>query len=74
MYDYDMDEVICSQTIIRNSRRVFLVTDHTKFGRPSLMRVGNVEQLTALYTDQPPPPAVAALLAANRVMLRVVAG
>ncbi len=74
MYDYDMDEVICSQTIIRNSRRVFLVTDHTKFGRPSLMRVGNVAQLTALYTDQPPPAAVRALLEVNRVALHVVSG
>lgn len=74
LYDYDMDEVICSQTIIRNSRRVFLVTDHTKFGRPSLMRVGSVTQLAAFYTDAPPPPEVRALLEAHRVALHVAHG
>lgn len=62
LYDYDMDEVICSQAIIRNSRRVFLVTDHTKFGRPALMRVGSLRQVAALYTDLPPPPPIAALI------------
>ncbi|MDX5930625.1 DeoR/GlpR family DNA-binding transcription regulator [Acidiphilium acidophilum] len=71
LYDYDMDEVICSQAIIRNARRVFLVTDHTKFGRPALMRVGTMAQVSALYTDMPPPPAMTALLAALGVALHV---
>jgi len=71
LYDYDMDEVICSQAIIRNARRVLLVTDHTKFGRPALMRVGTLAQISALYTDELPPPHVVALLASLGIALHV---
>ncbi|MHB1303604.1 MAG: DeoR/GlpR family DNA-binding transcription regulator [Acidiphilium sp.] len=73
LYDYDMDEVICTQAIIRNARRVLLVTDHTKFGRPALMRVGTLAQIAALYTDLPPPPSMAALIATLGIELHVAA-
>ncbi len=71
LYDYDMDEVICSQAIMRNARRVFLVTDHSKFGRPAVMRVGTLAQISALYTDEPPPPAMIDLLSSLGVALHV---
>ncbi|HQT86716.1 DeoR family transcriptional regulator [Acidiphilium rubrum] len=71
LYDFDMDEVICSQAIIRNARRVLLVTDHTKFGRPALMRVGTMAQISALYTDELPPQPVVTLLASLGVALHV---
>lgn len=71
LYDYDIDEVICSQAIIRNARRVFLVTDHTKFGRPALVRVGTLAQISALYTDELPPQPLVKLLASLGVTLHV---
>lgn len=71
LYDYDMDEVICSQAIIRNARRVLLVTDHTKFGRPALMRVGTLAQIAALYTDRQPPTAIGELIHSLGVALHV---
>lgn len=74
LYDYDMDEVICSQAIIRHARRVFLVTDHSKFGRPALMRVGHLSQLAAVYTDRMPPAGIVALLAQHAVELHVAEG
>lgn len=71
LYDYEMDEVICSQAIIRNARRVVLVTDHSKFGRPALVRIGTLSQVSALYTDQPPPPPIDAAIAAAGLELHV---
>lgn len=62
LFDYDMDEVMCTQSIIRNSRRVLLVADHSKFNRPAVVRVGDLSQISALYTDAPPPEPIAALL------------
>lgn len=62
LYDYDMDEVICSQAIIRHARRIFLVADHSKFGRPALMRVGHINQIGALYTDAKPPKEICSIL------------
>ena len=71
LYDFDMDEVICSQAIIRNARRVVLVTDHSKFGRPAMVRIGTLAQVSALYTDQPPPPPIAALIGTLGIELHV---
>lgn len=67
LLDFDLDEVLCAQTIIRNSRRVFLVTDHSKFGRPALVKVGHITEISALYTDAPPPAPIAAILQAAGV-------
>jgi DeoR family glycerol-3-phosphate regulon repressor len=71
LYDYDMDEVACAQAIISNSRRVFLVADHSKFGRPALVRVGSLGQINALYTDAPPPAGIRAILNAHDVKLHI---
>jgi DeoR family glycerol-3-phosphate regulon repressor len=73
LYDYDMDEVICSQAIIRNARRVLLVTDHSKFHRPALMRVATMREIAAIYTDRPPPAPIASLIAELGVELHVAA-
>jgi DeoR family transcriptional regulator, glycerol-3-phosphate regulon repressor len=67
LFDFDLDEVLCAQAIIRNSRRVFLVTDHSKFGRPALVKVGHITEISALYTDAPPPTPIAAMLQAAGV-------
>jgi len=62
LFDFDLDEVLCAQAIIRNSRRVFLLADHSKFGRPALVKVGHISEVSALYTDAPPPEHIAAIL------------
>jgi len=62
LFDHDVEEALCAQAIIRNSRRVFLLADQSKFGRPALVKVGTVGQISALYTDAPPPEHIAMLL------------
>lgn len=71
LFDYDLDEVMCTQAIIRNSRRVFLLADHSKFGRPALVRIGNLSQISALYTDAPPPEPIIALLKEAGAVLEI---
>src|SRR5690606_31653043 len=71
LLDFDYREVRVSQTIIANSRQVFLVADHSKFGRNAMVRLGNLKDLDAFFTDAPPPPAIAQLPAANGVRLCV---
>jgi DeoR family transcriptional regulator, glycerol-3-phosphate regulon repressor len=58
LLDFDYREVRVAQAIIENSRRVFLIADHTKFGRNAMVRLGRIEQIDALFTDLPPPPAL----------------
>ncbi len=40
LFGVDINEVLCAQAIIRNSRRVFLLADDSKFGRRALVKVG----------------------------------
>jgi DeoR family glycerol-3-phosphate regulon repressor len=37
-----------------NSRRVFLVADHTKFGRSAMTRIGHISEVDAIFTDARP--------------------
>jgi len=55
LLDYDYREVRAARAIIDNSRRVFMVTDHTKFGRNAMVRLGSINEIDALFTDRRPP-------------------
>lgn len=71
LLDYDYREVRVSQAILRNARRVLLATDHSKFGRPAMVRMGTVRDIHALFTDRAPPEPVARLLAEAGVEVHV---
>jgi DeoR family transcriptional regulator, glycerol-3-phosphate regulon repressor len=71
LLDYDYDEVRAAQTIVRNARQVFLVADHTKFSRRPMVRAGAITSVSAVFTDQPVPARVRALLDANDVKVHV---
>lgn len=58
LLDFDYREVRVQQSIIANSRMVFLVADHTKFGRNALVRLGDLSQIHTLFTDAEPPKAI----------------
>mgnify|MGYP003564861429 CR=1 FL=1 len=55
LLDFDYREVRAARAIIDNSRKVFLAADHTKFGRNSMVRLGSIEEIDALFTDRQPP-------------------
>ena len=56
LLDYDYREVAVARTIIKCSRRVFLVTDNSKFGRPAMVKVGEFKEISALFTNGPLEP------------------
>lgn len=55
LLDFDIQEVGVSQTIIRQSRKVFLVADHSKFARTAPARIASLSEIDAFYTDAPLP-------------------
>jgi len=71
LLDFDYREVRVAQAIIENSRRVFLVADHTKFGRNAMVRLGQIDQVSALFTDRAPPKPIRSLLEKNGVEIFV---
>jgi DeoR family glycerol-3-phosphate regulon repressor len=71
LLDFDYREVRAARAIIDNSRKVFLAADFSKFGRNAMVRLGNIAEIDALFTDQPPPPALVEVLANADVQLFV---
>ncbi|MEO1190080.1 MAG: DeoR family transcriptional regulator, partial [Pseudomonadota bacterium] len=55
LLDFDYQEIRSAQAIIQNSRTVFLVADHAKFGRRAMIRLGQYNDVDHLFTDKAPP-------------------
>lgn len=72
LLDFDFREVKVAQAIVANSRQVFLATDHTKFGRPAMVKMAHVSALDALFTDRVPPLPFRELLAREGVAVHTV--
>ena len=60
--DFDYREVKVAQTIIAQSREVWLAADHSKFSRPAMVQAATLAQIGRLFTDAPPPYPFPALL------------
>ncbi|GAA0309429.1 DeoR/GlpR family DNA-binding transcription regulator [Rhodovulum strictum] len=60
LLDFDIQEVGVSQAILRQSRRTFLVADHSKFQRSAPARIAPLAEIDSFFTDRPLPPDLAA--------------
>jgi len=72
LLDFDYREVRAARAIIDNSRKVFLAADHTKFSRNAMVRLGNIEEIHALFTDRRPSAPLMETLERAEVELFVV--
>ncbi|MCT4557836.1 MAG: DeoR/GlpR family DNA-binding transcription regulator [Pelagimonas sp.] len=57
--DYDSLEVGVSRAILTQSRRAFLVADHSKLNRAAPIRVGNLADFDQVFTDRDFPSDMA---------------
>lgn len=71
LIDFDYNEVQVTRAIIANSRKVFLVADHTKFGRTAMARIGHISEVTAIFTDCDPPEDFAAMVVESGVKVHI---
>ena len=60
--DFDYREVKVAQTVIAQSRQVWLAADHSKFNRPAMVQLATLAQIDRLITDSPPPEPFPVLL------------
>ena len=72
LLDFDYREVRVAQTIIENSRTTFLATDHTKFGRRAMVKLGNITELDGLFLDCLPPAPYDELIKSSTVTAHLV--
>ncbi|MGB3278463.1 MAG: DeoR family transcriptional regulator, partial [Pseudorhodobacter sp.] len=60
LLDFDFQEVEVSQAIIAQSRRSFLVADHSKFQRTAPARIASLADIDMFFTDRPLERALSA--------------
>lgn len=53
LLDFDIQEVGVSQTILRQSRKTFLVADSSKFTRTAPARIASLAEIDSFFTDAP---------------------
>ena len=70
--DFDVDEVRVSQTIIAQARKVILTLDSSKLGRPAPVRIGGLDDVDYLVTDEIDDALATACDAANVTIVRVI--
>ncbi len=71
LLDFDFREVRAARAIMDNSRKVFLVTDHTKFGRNAMVRLGHITEIHSLFTDRRPPDSLVSVMENNEIELYI---
>ena len=72
--DFDYREVKVAQTIIAQSREVWLAADHSKFNRPAMVELATLAQIDRLFTDVTPPEPFISLLKEAEVMCDIAHG
>ncbi len=55
LMDFDLQEVLVSQTIIAQARQISLVADGSKFHRTAPARIASLADVDTIYTDAPLP-------------------
>ena len=69
LLDYDYHEVQVKRAIIDNSRNTLLVTDHSKFSRRAMVKLGSITDVEYVFTDADVPAGIDELLKNKNVNL-----
>lgn len=71
LLDFDYREVRVAQVVMECSRRVFVAADHSKFERNAMIRMGEIQQVDAFFTDRVPSEVFQEVLRNAEVELHV---
>lgn len=56
--EYNWDDALVKQAMIRSAKQVILVADASKFGKVAFAHVASLAAVHTLVTDAPPPPDI----------------
>ena len=68
-FDSDEDEAELKRLMIQGSQKVFLLVDHTKFGKLAFTKVFDLDQVDVVITDRQPGAEWVEWFAANNIQL-----
>lgn len=71
MLDFDLAEVRVSRAILRQARKSFLVTDHSKLGRTAPARITSLEEIDTVFIDRPLPDELMARCAEWQTRIQI---
>jgi DeoR/GlpR family transcriptional regulator of sugar metabolism len=69
LLDYDYEEAMLMDRMMKNARQVILVTDTSKFEKSATAQVGHLRDISYLVTNKKPPPLFCELVAEHNVSL-----
>lgn len=69
LLDYDYDEAMLMNKMMKNSHKIILVTDSTKFEKSATAQAGYLKDISYLVTDREPPPHFRELITEHNVTL-----
>ena len=67
LMEFDVNEANVVKTMMAHARNILLVADHTKYHASAAVEIGNVAQVTALFTDELPPAALKSRLQDSQI-------
>lgn len=71
LLEYDLNETAIAQSVMSSARNVFVALDSTKYVPKGSIELGNIAQVTCLFTDTKPPEDIQKILTVNEVQLEV---
>lgn len=69
LLDYDYEEAMLMDRMMKNARQVILVTDASKFEKSATAQVGHLRDISYLVTNKKPPTPFCELIAEHNVTL-----
>lgn len=68
-----MNEAAVLKAMMAHSRQILLATDHTKFHASAAVEIGNISQITALFSDKTPPASINQMLKNHQIEMNHIA-
>jgi DeoR family transcriptional regulator, glycerol-3-phosphate regulon repressor len=68
LLSHHYQEVRVTQAIMEHSRTLFLLADHSKFGRQAMVNLGAISLVDVLFTDAEPPQTLCQLMHSQKVV------
>jgi len=67
LLEFDVNEASVAKGMMAHARHILLAADHTKYHASAAVSIGNISQVSALFTDAPPPAAMNQLAHTHQV-------
>lgn len=71
LLDFDINETNIVKTMMKYSRHTIIAADRSKFFTSAAVEIGNIKQVSDIFTDEKPPLNIQNILKENKIRLHV---